>query len=222
MIISDYEKFVFIHNPKVGGMTFRTALAKYDTRDNFFFEWKAIEGTEDFLDMAHITIFQLYKFYPQIAVEIDSYFRFGFVRNPYYRFLSAVSQHLKLGDGRSRSVILANPDLFYGVASGLAEAVLFPQVVESDFKLVHFRRQSNYFWHKRKRWIGAVMKLEELNLSAPDNVRHWLGNSFDTSLNRTEQIESYNLDRLSKAAMRSISDFYAPDFDRFDYPRWLG
>ena len=26
MIISDTEKFVFIHNPKVGGMTFRTAL----------------------------------------------------------------------------------------------------------------------------------------------------------------------------------------------------
>ena len=95
MIISDSERFVFIHNPKAGGMTFRTALAWYDTRDNYFFEWKTVPGTNRVLDMAHITLFQIFKLYPSVAFEIREYFRFGFVRNPYYRFLLAISQHLK-------------------------------------------------------------------------------------------------------------------------------
>ncbi len=199
-------------------MTFRTALAKYDTRGNYFFEWKPIEGTNRLLDMAHVTVFQLYKFFPKVASEIEGYFRFGFVRNPYMRFISAVSQHLKLGGVYSRNIILADPDLFYGVASGLAETVLFSHIIEQDFKLVHFRRQSNYFWYDGKRWINSVMKLEDHEAFAPKEVSRWLGDAFNTTLNKTKQIETYDLERLSKPALRAITDFYALDFERFGYP----
>ena len=35
MIVSDTEKFVFIHNPKCGGMSCHNTLLKYDTPRQF-------------------------------------------------------------------------------------------------------------------------------------------------------------------------------------------
>lgn len=219
MIISDSEKFVFIHNPKVGGMTFRTALAPYDTRNNYFFEWKTIPGTERMLDMAHITAFQLYRHFPAVAADIADHFRFGFVREPYHRFLSAVSQHLKQSSLHIRRSVMSDPDLFYQMASAMAKSVLFQDVIDQDFKLVHFRRQSNFVWYDGKPWAHAIIPLETAVSSAPENVRRWLGDSLSTRLNRTNEISYYEVDRLTPAARRAIEEFYAPDFDRFGYTR---
>ena len=89
-------------------------------------------------------------------------------------------------------------------------------------KLVHFRRQSNSFWYEGNCWENVVMKLEEPEDLLPENVQGWMNGVLGVPLNQTREIGGYNLDRLSKTAMKSISDFYAPDFERFNYSRWAG
>ena len=97
MIVSDSEHFVFIHNPKVGGMTIRAALMAYETRNNRFFEWQWVGHQKVRIDMAHITLQQLRRYFPEVVDQVAPYLKFGFVRNPYARYFSALSQHLKLG-----------------------------------------------------------------------------------------------------------------------------
>ena len=221
MIISDREKFVFIHNPKVGGMTFRTALMRHDTRDNFFFEWRWLPGGKKQVDMAHITLFQLQQFYPQVLAEIAPYFKFGFVRNPYTRFLSAVGQHLKLGTPHTRTAILRDPGLFYRVADSFAQTVLDEALIEGDFKLVHFRRQSNFLYLAGKQWVDLVLKLENPDAIIGTPVEAWLGSSAPTAHNRTAAFveDGYDLGALAPETLAAVSAFYALDFDRFGYDR---
>ena len=219
MIISDSEKFVFVHNPKCGGMSWRNQLGKFDTRDNFFFEWKMVDENKK-LDMAHITPFQLRRFYPDVFNAVSDYMKFGFVRNPYDRFCSAVSQHLKLGSGFTRSVIIKNPGIFYDVASAFANTVLKDNLVDNDHRLVHFKRQASFHFVDGDRWTQFCFKLE--NLGAVDETEvHALLPDLNTNRNKTGgNFESgYDSSRLSKDAIASINEFYARDFEVFDYEK---
>lgn len=135
MIVSDTEKFVFIHNPMCGGMSSHNVLLKYDTRDNLFFEWRTVNDIGKVIDIAHITPFQMRKFFPKVFREVRGYLKFAFVRNPYHRYLSAISQHLKLGTPYMRSAILADPSVFYRVAASFAQTALTSHPVENDHVL---------------------------------------------------------------------------------------
>ena len=219
MIIADTERFVFIHNPKVGGMTFRTALKPYDTRDNFFFEWQQIGPAKKHIDMAHITLAQLREFFPEVLDQVAPYFKFGFVRNPYTRFLSAVSQHLKLGTPHTRAAILREPDLFYRTASSFALTVLDRGRIEGDHRLVHFREQGDFFYLDGAPWANCILKLEEPEAIAATPVAAWLGDATANPKNRTEPFArtGYDLAALSPPARDAIARFYAHDFKRFGY-----
>ncbi len=219
MIISDSEAFVFVHNPKVGGMTFRTALAQFDTRDNFFFEWKTIGDSKKQLDMAHITLFQLRKFFPEVFEDIKGYYKFGFVRNPYTRFLSAISQHLKLSTPYTRAAILGDPDLFYQFANSFAVNALQDGPIENDHRLVHFRKQSNFLFIDNNQWVTDVFKLENPAEVKGTQAAAWLGEAANSIKNQTSQLSNsgYNLEKLSTAAVEKINDYYSIDFERFGY-----
>lgn len=221
MIISDTEKFVFIHNPKVGGMSFRTVLGQYDTRENFFFEWKMVGNEGRQIDMAHITPFQFRRFYPKIFEEMADYYKFGFVRNPYNRYLSAVSQHLKLCTHYVRKALLQQPELFYRIACNLAEHTLDVHAIEQDHRLVHFRRQMNFFHIDRKMWADAIFKLEDTAQIAEPKITKWIGEALLTPKNQTREYSEngYDLTQLDKRTIARINEFYAGDFERFSYDK---
>lgn len=218
MIISDTEQFAFVHNPKCGGMSCRNQLARYDTRDNFFFEWKPVNAEGKVLDMAHITPFQLRRFYPKAFQEVQGYLKFGFVRDPYERFLSAVSQHLKLSTPYLRTAILADPDIFYLVAASFAQTALQKHPVENDHKLVHFRPQSHFHNIDGKRWTDHVFRLEAPEALQGTPLAGWLP-SMTVVANKTEGYadKGYEVDRLGRPAIDAISDFYEVDFRNFDF-----
>jgi len=221
MIISDSHKFVFIHNPKVAGMTFRLALMQYETRGNPFFEWQWVGHDKTRIDMAHITLQQLRRFFPNEVDQVARYFKFGFVRNPYTRFYSAISQHLKLGAPHTRVAILSDPDLFYRFANAFALEILNEARVASDFRLVHFRRQSEFFYFGDLQWADCILKLEEIDAIAGTPIADWLGNAAGTVKNRTDAFAEtgYDLTALTPAARMVIENYYAPDFERFGYVR---
>lgn len=221
MIISDSEAFVFVHNPKVGGMTFRTALSKFDTRDNFFFEWKTVGEAKKQLDMAHITPFQLRKFFPEVFKDIRDYYKFGFVRNPYTRFLSAVSQHLKLSTPYTRSAMLGDAYLFYQFANSFAVNALKEEPIENDHRLVHFRRQSNFLFLDNAQWVNEFFLLEKTDTIQGSRAAPWLGDAARSVKNQTSQLSEtgYDLGKLSVSTVEKINDFYSIDFERFGYER---
>lgn len=217
MIISDSEKFVFIHNPKCGGMSCHTALLKYDTRDNFFFEWKHVNDEGKVLDMAHITPFQMRRFFPKVFEEVREYQKFVFVRNPYQRFISAVSQHLKLGTQVMRSAILADAETLYRVAASFAVHALKPPVVENNHKMVHFRLQCNFSNIDGRPWADMVFPLEQPELLIGTPVATWLPDMAKKA-NPTEGFEAgYEVERLGPQAIAALNDFYARDFETFGY-----
>lgn len=220
MIISDSEKFVFIHNPKCGGMSCHNTLSKYDTRDNFFFEWKTVNDEGKILDMAHITPFQLRRFYPEVFRSVRGYVKFVFVRNPYHRFLSAVSQHLKLGTPYMRDAILADPETFYRVAASFARSGLRTQLIENDHRLVHFRLQCNFANIDGRRWADHVFRLEQPDSLRGTPVEAWLPDLAERA-NPTEGYakQGYEAERLGAEAIRALNEFYARDFESFDYDR---
>lgn len=219
MIVSDSEKFVFIHNPKCGGMSCHNALLKYDTRDNLFFEWKQVNEDGKVIDMAHITPFQLRRFFPKVFRETSNYLKFTFVRDPYQRFFSAVSQHLKLGTITMRAAILADPEAFYRVATAFACTALKRHPVENDHKLVHFRPQVHFVNIDGHRWADEVLKLEDTMALAGSPVARWLSQM--TVQNRTGGLAAngYDASRLSSEAITILNDFYARDFETFGYTR---
>lgn len=218
MIVSDSEKFVFIHNPKCGGMTCHNALLKYDTRNNFFFEWRPVNSSGKILDMAHITPFQMRKFFPKAFSEVKDYLKFTFVRNPYDRFLSAISQHLKLGTPFMRSAILSSEDTFYSVASSFARTSLNLRVIENEHKLVHFRPQVNFVNIDGKPWADVIFHLEDLRELEHSKVADWLPDMAEKS-NPTGSFseKGYDHSRLSSEAIIAINNFYSRDFDVFGY-----
>lgn len=221
MIVSDSHRFVFIHNPKVAGMTIRTALMDYETRNNRFFEWQRVGHHKVQIDMAHITLQQLRRYFPAVVDQVAPYYKFGFVRHPYDRFFSALSQHLKLGSQHVRNTVLGAPDLFYRFAGAFAQRIVNDAAIESDFRLVHFRRQSDFFYFGTQKWADAVFRLEE-----PDAVRGtpaaaWLGDALAARRNPTEPYADtgYDAAALDPEARRVLDAFYRQDFERFGYSR---
>lgn len=219
MIVSDTEKFVFIHNPKCGGMSCHNALLKYDTRDNFFFEWKTVNAEGKVIDMAHITPFQMRKFFPKAFRDVRDYLKFTFVRNPYHRFLSAVSQHLKLGTPYMRNAVLADPEAFYRVAASFALTALRKHPVENDHKLVHFRPQSNFANIDGRRWADHVFRLEDPESLQGTLVAQWLPDMATRKANPTGGFAAggYEVERLGPEAIAALNAFYAADFTAFGY-----
>ncbi len=221
MIVSDSEKFVFVHNPKCGGMSCHNTLLKYDTRDNLFFEWRPVNPAGKILDMAHITPFQMRRFFPKAFEEVQGYVKFTFVRDPYQRFMSAVSQHLKLGTHFMRQAIIDEPDVFYAVAARFALSALKTRDVENEHKLVHFRLQCNFANIDGRRWVDHVFHLEDHSALRGTPVEGWLPDMFSNKANRTsDRYDSgYDAERLGTKAIAALNTFYARDFETFDYKR---
>lgn len=221
MIVSDSEQFVFVHNPKCGGMSCHNALLKYDTRDNLFFEWRPVNPAGKILDLAHITPFQMRRFFPKAFEDVQGYVKFTFVRDPYQRFLSAVSQHLKLGTHFMRRAIIEEPDVFYTVAARFALSALNTHDVENEHKLVHFRLQCNFANIDGQRWVDHVFHLEDQAALRGTQVEGWLPEMFRNKVNRTggRYDGGYEVERLGADAIAVLNAFYARDFDTFGYVR---
>lgn len=217
MIVSDSAKFVFVHNPKCGGMSCHNVLLQYDTRDNQFFEWRQVAGTDKTLDMAHIIPFQMRRFFPKVFEDVQDYVKFTFVRDPYQRYLSAVSQHLKLGTPMMRHAILNDAEAFYRVASVFAVSALHPHRVENDHRMVHFRQQRNFTNLDGQCWADHVFHLEDPKALVGTQVEGWLPDM--ATNNRTGGLaeHGYDIARLTSEARDTLNRFYAPDFEQFGY-----
>jgi hypothetical protein len=94
MIVSHADRFVFIHNPKCAGTSFRNALQRYYDKSEalWFRSPNTYFGCE--IDLGHLRLWELFALYPAIFESIPRYNSLVLVRNPYERFISALAQYL--------------------------------------------------------------------------------------------------------------------------------
>ncbi len=110
MMISHHYKFIFIANPKSATHAIRHALRpllhKYDWEQCILYEDKKFPiSAIASLKHGHITLSQISPFFP--GNTLDFYFKFGFIRDPYERFVSGC----KFLYGKNRK-FLENPNSF--------------------------------------------------------------------------------------------------------------
>ena len=222
MIISESRQFVFIHNPKCGGTTIRFALLPYDTTDHFFWGFHEIE--ERVVDKAHMPMHVFRKLYPDTFRQLDAYFVFMLVRDPYARAVSAFNEsnrelleaafELQDQDAKRAAYLAAVNEFIAGLQPHNLAGWQFPYR--------HFVRQRDMAYLGRKNMTDCIIKLEALERGSAK-----LG-VFDPALrqivmNAEQQNQSHALparEVLTEASVKKINELYADDFDLFEYDRW--
>ncbi len=145
MIISHRHRFVFFHNPKVGGTSVRTSLERFN--DIGFGLWgidTAQTGVR--VDRAHLGIAEFAGFYPDLWRDVQGYALFSLSRDPLARFFSSMAEYSKHHgriDTRFATPVQRKAALF-----GMIERLDRLEVAEAvlpDYELTHFRPQSIYW-----------------------------------------------------------------------------
>lgn len=145
MIISHQHRFVFFHNPKVGGTSVRTALERFN--DIGFGLWGVdMAQTGIRVDRAHLGIAEFAALYPDLWRAVQGYACFSLSRDPQARFFSSMAEYSKHHgrvDTRFATPAQRKSALFEMIERlerlGQAEAVL------PDYELTHFRPQAIYW-----------------------------------------------------------------------------
>ena len=218
MLISDTQKFVFIHNPKCAGTTVRQNLMAFDSRNDFYWEFADVDGIK--IDKAHLTQQVFRRFRPDDFALLEHYFTFGFVRNPYRRFISAFNEtHPTIYKESKESD--AKMIRYLEKISDFAVQLEKNKLMGYDIKLRHCVLQSNMFIFAGKNNADLILKLEsmeseieKLALFNPviyENSKKWLQAKNKKPMNLTaERI-------LTPKAAEKIRDVYSDDFLLFDY-----
>ena len=232
MVISLKNKFLFIHNPKVAGSSVRHILNKYGVSNpvknelliklietNPYFK-KIFYRTKKYYPMKYN--FYGHSFYSDIKKYLseetwDSIFKFGFVRNPYDRILSAYN-YVYNYKKRKHFEDWANKNIrrfknFEDFVYALEDKQFQKTILEWD----HFKPQYLFFCdEKRKVNVDFIGKLENIKedfkkISKKLNIKEDLG-----TLNKSENkndYESYYNEKMKKI----VRDIYNKDFEVFKY-----
>ncbi|MGG7567574.1 sulfotransferase family 2 domain-containing protein [Rhodovulum sp. DZ06] len=220
MIISERGGFIFVHNPKAGGMSMRTALKPWDDSDGFFDGWRPYPAEGRRLDRMHLTLAQLRRHHPDAFAAFDRLWSFGFVRDPYQRLCSAFSQHLTLNTPILRDSIRGDPDVFYAVLNRFALRAMGPHAAANDVKLTHFTPQSAFFFLSGRQVVQEIARLDAPGTWSA-RLRDLLGPAGPERRNENPDKggAAYDVSRLSPAVIARANAFYAEDFERFGFAR---
>jgi hypothetical protein len=219
MIISDIEKFIFIHNPKCGGTTVRGSLMGFDSRGDNYWMFEKQYGRE--IDKAHLPLDLLKIYFPEEFRLLSEYFVFGFVRHPIDRFVSSFNE--------------ANQWLFNGVKSKeisedeykikineCAKNLTINNVSGRDFGFRHFVQQYKMYYLGNKCYADKILKIEDVNncsliLSALKPSLIAPSKSWAVKKENVKKMGFNPKDNLSESSIENLKAIYKKDFLFFDY-----
>lgn len=218
MLVSDRKRFVFLHNPKAAGSSIRSALGKYDDRNNFYWNHEDNPRLSRVVDKAHITLDD-FSVYPD-APLIDDYFAFGFVRNPYSRVYSAFLER------KSQWGLTGEVDFNQFVRSELNEIN-----IRFDWNFVHFCPQFHFFYRGGKckaDFIGHFETLQRdfpraLNLASLDadiDLPYLNRRSIDATDSKNNLEKSHHLEKYDAISLSVVNRLYDRDFVYFGYDKF--
>ena len=159
-IISQQKDFAFVHNPKVGGSSVRHQVDRYnDARDVFSGKMRVIAGYGT-VDMGHITLPAIKRFFPDQFAEIRSRPSFALVRDSVQRFGSALAEHVSRFRAGNIFDYTAEErrSLIDEVRVGIQ---LRPECAPAEY--CHFSRQVDFVDADGDRIVQHVYPLEEVD-----------------------------------------------------------
>lgn len=159
MIINLEHCFIFYHIPKCAGTTTRDRLMKYDSFNRYFYGYQYNSVLEREVDKSHITHEEL-RTYSTYISDMEHYYKFCFIRNPYTRVYSSWIQYKKhflngLTDNERK--VVENFDEF--ILKSLTK-----DKIEVDHHYTHFKPVYSYIYDKNGNnimdFIGKVENYE--------------------------------------------------------------
>lgn len=210
MIISHKHRFVFIHNPKVGGTSIRKALAPFHDSEQQFWHQGWDRSENRVVDLAHPTYSQLIRVL--INEDCDQYSTFGFVRDPYTRFWSALGEFHKRHGEKFR------------LSSSNLDLIVTPAAIRYDWRFVHFCPQWMFFYAGNgvSRVVDKIGKIENFDadwLSIRKEL-HLMELPAELPHERRAQERGLDISELSNdpKVIAHINRLYLRDFQIFGYP----
>lgn len=211
MIISHKYKFIFVHVPKSAGTSIRSRLLELDPQSESHWGEEWATHLHRRVDRAHEPLEDLLQ-RREMHRLLRKYFVFAFVRNPYDRFMSAVSEF------RRRTPIDPRAQTLSALLASLT-----PDGLRNDLSLIHFCPM-HYFTHVgNKRWVDEIYDFDNLEAGL---VR--LSQSIGISARNFFPLPEMNVSRdaltppethLSLNELATLSDLYERDFALFGYNR---
>jgi hypothetical protein len=203
MIWTPARKLLFVHNPKCAGTAIHKALTAEFPDANAAWGRRYDAARDEIVDLAHRRIGEAREAF---AIE-GPFTSFGFVRDPYARFLSSFV-HLKHW----------NKDFAALRQEELAFDLLDEERIRGDWKFVHFAPQYRFFYEGTARAVTHLWKVEDLP-SAWDEVRAKF--SIATPLTVENKLDA-PAPALSEAVIGRLNLLYARDFALFGYAKRPG
>jgi len=205
MILRD-PKILFVHIPKAAGQSISKYLQEniskpYDLNNPEF----GFRHNKDLKNPGphntHHLFYKEYMEYNWIWDNINSYFSFAVVRNPYDRFVSAFHWRFEVFQNHTYKSFIEN----------------FSEDFRSDINR-HFARQSDFITFNGKVMVDKLFYLE---YDLPSNFTHFMGEKFGFSkpvdqVNKAHVKEKTPLDR---ATIDWINDYYDQDFKILGYEK---
>ncbi|KVO09437.1 hypothetical protein WK05_18000 [Burkholderia ubonensis] len=208
MIYSDSLKFVFLHNPKSAGTSIRKALEPYDDSNGRYWHCAYSDKHARLVDQAHICASELVEH--GLLDKVSNYFTFGFVRDPYARFLSAWDEH------RFQHRVSDETDIDEWIHTHLT-----PANIRYDWRYIHFCPQHFFFYSGNKCIADFIGRFEHLD-DGWFAIQKILGRSIPLGeANVKGGTEMRSIDSLSADSIRVINELYDRDFSLFGYPKYV-
>jgi len=157
MILSSARQFIFIHNPKSAGTSFRTSIAELHDDPEVFWGMRPAPYFGTVLDFAHLRAWELVALYPRLVDAAAAGNSLVFVRNPFTRFVSAFREYF----GRYHSEVALDAISPAGLG-GLVEAFLPEITMERilfDHRFVHFSPQIWFIRHGELDMVRHVLPM---------------------------------------------------------------
>jgi len=219
MLISDRYRVVFIHNPKCGGTSLRDRLKPLDDRDNFYWLRQDNPHLNRRIDKAHVALEDFQRGFPEEFPNLEQYFCFTFVRDPYERFISAFNEKFRLyvpeSDADNYAEYRQKLNEFC-VTEATAQAVRFKMGFQHFIPQHHFThiglkavadfvgRMENFEADFQRIAALAKFPAEVAQADRVSNVR-----------TRAARLEPWRL--LDPASIEHLNMLYARDFLQFGY-----
>lgn len=199
MIYLPGPQALFVHNPKCAGTTLTEALE--DAFPDAVKLWgRAYLPQQDTIrDLAHLGAHEAPAFLGRARPIRVS---FGIVRNPYDRFRSALAHFQRYSGSGTLS------------AEAFVERYLDHTTIRSDWRLVHFRPQYQFFFQDGRPVVDHVWDFASL-ATIGQELSGLLGR--DVKLGRVNVAEVPG-PPLSDQLVAIVNRLYARDFEAFGFP----
>ncbi|MEM9231038.1 MAG: sulfotransferase family 2 domain-containing protein [Pseudomonadota bacterium] len=164
MIINDRHGFAFVHIPKAGGSTIRSALRAYDeSHDRYYAKSVADHPVLGRLDYPHIPLDILAAHFQEDFERLRRYHSFAVMREPFARFRSAVAQRLRMYKRMDLEQVTDED-----VRTEITEAVAYLSATTGstagyDCDFIHYLPQARFVYHESQQIVQRVYPLDHVD-----------------------------------------------------------